>query len=259
MPNPYKKLPPGSAVTQFSLTAWNDMLDMLHWWQLQRRIGAGLIRHTDQATIVSVKNASEIDDVPQALERFSVLGIDGPLFGPDVALEEFKNRVILKGVTPVEPDHHSKFVVLLQPLQSDEVGMACIAGVCPAKLTVASAGHKFADITDGDPETLTTAPTGAAQILWSDEDQWAVVRIGAGGGYPRMIHGLAYGAVTSTDATFYIDNVAAVYGVSPVTSASETVPISNVHGFDIDDNGRVAAVYCEEDDVWEAIQATCPV
>ena len=143
-----------------------------------------------QAGIIWVKNSTGGDR-----DRFDVLGIDTPLFLPDDALGEFKNRVVLDCSTPSNREHVGRFVILLEPAADGKLARACIAGVCPARvIDPGSIDYGFADIARNDPSGLKAGQHGAAQILWlgtptepgeGDDParfvpmSWAVVRLGA--------------------------------------------------------------------------------
>lgn len=76
---------------------------------------------------------------------------------------------------------HRQVRLTLEPIKKGEIGRAFIHGVCPAYVNMQSASDPFADITDGNTDHLTSAATGAAQILWAEGgtgNQWAIVRIG---------------------------------------------------------------------------------
>ena len=127
--------------------------------------------------IILVKNVSGGDR-----ERFHILGIKEPVISASDNEDQFKNRVALKGETPSEDDHTGRFVILLEPLKSDGIGMAMALGICPVKLTVDNEDHTYADVKDGEASTLQSGFSGSAQILWKEEgtgEKWAVVRINA--------------------------------------------------------------------------------
>ncbi len=137
-----------------------------------------------QAGIVTVKNCTG-----GACERFNVLGIDDPIFLRDENEQSFKNRVMFDGVTPADPDHKGKFVILLEPLSANAIGLACIDGVCPAQVTLpddedSDDPSQYADMSGGDTSALLAGKSGGAQIIWIDpelsagETGWAVVRLG---------------------------------------------------------------------------------
>lgn len=145
------------------------------------RTGQRDMRHSG---IVLVKNASGADR-----ERFHVLGIKQSVISPTDNVEEFKNKVALTGETPSEEIHRGKFVILLEPLKSNSLGMAMAQGICQVKVTVGNATHTHADVNDGEAGTLKSASTGAAQILWKETgtgEKWAVVRLGLPVSFPPV-------------------------------------------------------------------------
>ena len=109
-----------------------------------------------QTDIVLVKNSSGVDR-----NRFNVLGVDGPLFTPTDSADEFKNRVALDGVTPAESDHLGKFVILLEPVGSGQIGRAVASGVCAVKINVQDEGDICADVNDGQAGSLPHPGNGA--------------------------------------------------------------------------------------------------
>jgi len=142
------------------------------------------IRDTRNSGIILVKNASGEDRA-----RFEILGITDPVISVSDNEEHFKNRVALKGEMPSVDDHTGKFVILLEPLKSDGIGMAMALGICPVKLTVDSEDHTHADVKDEEAATLQSGFSGSAQILWKESgtgEKWAVVRINAMP--PRNLH-----------------------------------------------------------------------
>jgi hypothetical protein len=131
-----------------------------------------------QSGIVPVKNGSGVD-----CGRFSVLGIDSPVFTPPEGLESFQNQVALVGVTPSASTHAGSFVVLLEPVAYGEIGMGCVDGVCPAVIAVTEEEHEYADLDDGQMGWLASGISGSARILWKEAGtglKWAIVRLGVG-------------------------------------------------------------------------------
>ena len=152
MANPFRKLPARSPVTAFSITAYNRMIDMLNWWVPQQRrsggsgaIPCGLNR---ESGVGLVKNASGSDQ-----SRFAVLGIDDVVFSPSDSLIGFQNGSVLSCITPAIADHIGKFVVLLEPLASGRIGLACVSGVVPVQVAKFADGcHAYADIKDAEED-----------------------------------------------------------------------------------------------------------
>jgi len=138
----------------------------------QRRHVAQTLR---SAGIVLVKNASGA-----VRGRFHILGIDSPLFTPDVAENEFKNRITISGITPATADHTGRFAILLEPLGVNAIGWACVAGVCPARVDVTNVAHEYAEIKDAEAGYLASASHGSALILWragGTGEQWAILSL----------------------------------------------------------------------------------
>lgn len=133
-------------------------------------------------SIVRIKNASGSD-----VGIGGVLGVDGPVFGPDDNAAEFKSNLTLLGGEPAEDDHRGKFVVAIEPIANGAIGRAVDVGTVVCRI-IAGDDDLFADIEHESVEHLRGADAGAAVILWledtltPEEPRWGIVRIGAGGG-----------------------------------------------------------------------------
>jgi hypothetical protein len=114
------------------------------------------------AGIVPIKNASATD-----LERGDVLGIDGPLHGPDSETGTFWSAPVLVGSEPDIDVHEGAFAVLLEPLDAGAIGRCCVSGICPAYVDVVDPDDGYADVVDGQ-HTLRSEDAGSAQILWAN-------------------------------------------------------------------------------------------
>jgi hypothetical protein len=146
----------------------------------QRDIARTPVAERPPFETVLLKNASGADR-----GRFDVLGIDAPVFTPTDSLEAFTNGIALVGVTPTA-SHAGNFAVLVEPIQTGQIGRACILGACPVKVNVVSASDTFADVEAGVTGRLQSGSSGAARILWKESgtgEKWTVVRLGnpAGG------------------------------------------------------------------------------
>lgn len=128
--------------------------------------------------IVSVRNDSGTDR-----SRFDILGINGLVFDANDNLARFKNAsVILKGITPAEPTHVGKFVVLQEPIKKGKIGRAAIRGMTAVKVTMAAESDLTADIYAGWLSSLKSGSSGSAQIIWKETGtglKWALVNLGA--------------------------------------------------------------------------------
>ena len=159
--------------------AYNAFIDTARDFQArQRGISSTPQASTRSSGIVMVRNDSGED-----LSRYTVLGVDSPIFKPKDKLDSFKNSVAVVGVKPSKDKHVGKFVVLLEPLKRKAIGMAYGAGICPVKIEVPNEKVEYpcADIADGKTANLKAAHSGAAGILWREGGtgvQWALVRLG---------------------------------------------------------------------------------
>lgn len=162
------------------LNGWQDAADYVR----DRERGGGTLPGRSaliQGSIIKVKNTSGAD-----CDRLAVLGIDAPIFSPDDNLDAFRTRVGLKGVTPILPDHQSKWVVLLRPLANGASGPALAAGVVPVRVYVNDLGDQYCDVgpakTFNDETVYLGTGDRGAQILWLEAATvgtiaWALVRI----------------------------------------------------------------------------------
>jgi hypothetical protein len=149
-------------------------VDLRHRQQAQEREAHRLRRDTD---VVLVRNSTE-----SILDRFEVLGLGGPIFTPDNALEV--ERIAFNGVVPQE-SHEGRFAILLETAAPGAIVRAALGGVVPVMLEVQDPDHAFADVLPGSTDRLRSEESGGAQILWkagSGTPRWAIVRLPAGGG-----------------------------------------------------------------------------
>lgn len=172
----FKKVQAGQPL-RIAAQTFNAMIDLAREAQASRQSQTTqAARDFRQTGIVLVRNDSGEDR-----KRFDVLGIDGPLITPEDNAEEFKGRVVLKGAMPALDDHLGRFVVLVEPIREDQIGLAYFDGVCPARVDVEDEEHRFADIKPDDATSLESRDDGAAAILWKEDGQgekWAVVQLG---------------------------------------------------------------------------------
>ena len=158
--------------------AFNSFVDAANDLKARQMDGGNGVHRSMPVQYVLVKNGSGAD-----LDRFGVLGIDAPVILPTDNLDEFKNRVVLSGVTPAAK-HAGRFVVLHEPLANGSIGRACISGACLVKVNVIREGHTFADVEPAQAGRLKSVASGSASILWSESgtgEKWAVVKLGTPG------------------------------------------------------------------------------
>lgn len=118
------------------------------------------------AGIVLVRN-----DTGSPQNQLSILGIDSPIIDPAGNQNEFRNRVALSCVMPVNGTHEGKFVVLAEPIAAGKTGRAYAAGVCPVFIVVPehAVDYQPAEIYDSFSNGLVVRPYGSAVILWNQE------------------------------------------------------------------------------------------
>lgn len=176
MPESLRKIKPGDPL-RVPATAINTIIDLKT--AMNQRFGSlGLPPFASSPTNILVKNTSGAD-----VARFGILGIDSILFLPNDNLTTFHNQPCL---TCIEPTvlHTGKFVVLLEPIRDNEIGLAAIAGVTAVQVARGNIVDEWADVTDGDATILTSGPIGTAKILYpiagegDTGTQWALVQLG---------------------------------------------------------------------------------
>ncbi len=147
-----------------------------------RRSGMpGLHRLADESNWAWVKNITGEDQ-----HQFSILGIDVAHPEPTQSLAAFKQKPVLGGVPPTNPEHWGKFCVLLEPAPSTAVVRGLFCGLTVVKLSVDEndAWLDQADVDDdSETGTLKVQPGGTAKVLWKESgagDKWGVVILGAG-------------------------------------------------------------------------------
>lgn len=232
MPDPLGHVRPGDAFKP-SAAAWNAFCDTAKAERARQFDAAGRVpTRFGDPDIVRVLNQSGMD-----LPRFSVLGLDGPIFIPDDPdqLAAFLQEVTFRGAIPDEALHRGKFAILLEPAKDGVVVKAWVSGVCICKVDMLAEGDSHADITPGETGYLTGGGSGACQILWTQGDepygygyetgeQWAIVRFGGGGG-GRSLALLPAGGIAphgTGEVTFFDDIGTLSARTAEVTNPWET-------------------------------------
>lgn len=171
----FRKVTPGERL-DIPAPAYNAFIDAARMARgMHGAAGVPQWRHSD---LVTVKNISGSDQ-----DRFSVLGIDGPLFTPTENLHEFCDYVGFKVTTPVEglAGHRNRFVVLAEPIAADGIGAAVVSGATQVKLDVTEEFFNYADVWEGRTDVLKpeVTPSGTL-VLWRQPglgEKWAYVRL----------------------------------------------------------------------------------
>ncbi len=122
-------------------------------------------------TIIKVRNQSGGN-----VDQFGILQVDVPTILRTDNSDGFKEQVVCDAITPTGG---GKFVILLEPIASGDIGRAVASGVCPVQLSATGVGKSYCDSASANSATLAPADTGSARILWTEttgSDYWALVR-----------------------------------------------------------------------------------
>jgi hypothetical protein len=262
--NPYRKLPAGSPVTAFSITAWNRMIDMLNWWQTA---GGGKaiqgLADWDQ-TVFRARN-----DTGGDVWSYTPVGIDGPIWSPTDGEQEFLSQTSIKAVVPDADDHKGRWGVMLEAAPDGGIGRCCLAGVVPVRVYCRSYLDQQCDVSAaemvGTETVYVSSGSGGAKILWWEASSdtadetivWAIVRLGSDGGGFDRITGLTTAAVTDGNTTITIDNIKVISGVDPredTSSTSETLTGTKPSSWTADENKKAWLEWNQTDETWDAYQ-----
>lgn len=140
--------------------------------------------------------------------------------------------------------------------------------------------HIIDDTVSGDPELVpieglskTVYNLASVEIV----EGWTLINKTKGGrwiadqtiGVARMCHGTLVADLSTGDSQMEIANVVTIFG-PPVknedgedfdtgtgTGTDTSLTVENVHSFSGSEGGRVTAVFCNEEEQWEAIQINC--
>lgn len=170
--------------------AWNAMVDAAeaHRSGLLDRGADGERGPLLHARTVPVRNDSGVD-----CPRHGILGIDSPVFAPEVGAAvppEGLLQLALRGTLPATP---GRFAVAAGPIAVGDTGRGVVAGVTVARVYVLDESHRCADVpaietsdsssgSGVDPSTLVlhSCDGGAASILWVEQGlgpRWAIVDV----------------------------------------------------------------------------------
>ncbi|MEX0744238.1 MAG: hypothetical protein WD118_01440 [Phycisphaeraceae bacterium] len=176
----FKRRQAGERLT-IRASEWNQLGDLVR--QHQRGDGKPPPKSGftgPDTTVVTIRNTTGGD-----LDRFAVVGLDGPLISPDDNEAEFQTQPRFTGVTPTL-DHVGRFAVLLEPAAANALARAAVAGVTVARVHLTDpAKEHHAGIEPDESGHLVATPTGTARILWAEDGEsaevrWAIVRLGDG-------------------------------------------------------------------------------
>jgi hypothetical protein len=126
----------------------------------------------DRATMALVQNTGS------GVDRFGILSITGSIVDPASKIDEFSNYLAFR-CGDAQPN--TPFVITLDPIANNAVGMAVVAGVVPCQVLMQHATDVLADVNSSG--VLASGPSGTMEILWAASGTypatcWALVRFG---------------------------------------------------------------------------------
>jgi len=175
--DPFHKVQTGDKLI-IPAQAYNAFIDAAKAVRGIGAVGAGGLGEVgSQPGLIKIKNTSGV-----AVPQFGILGIDDILFSPTDNLLGFKRQPVLKGVTPGSGgsgvNHRGKFVVMLEPVDVNAIGLACVSGVTIVKVDVTRESYNYADIRPNNTSYLRAAHVRSARIIWKEAGtgyKWALV------------------------------------------------------------------------------------
>lgn len=175
----FRKVRPGTPL-RITARAWNRIVDSVSSKPgfVGEQAAFGIAPN-----VVLIKNVSG-----HSVPRFGVLGIDGvaiqPFSGANPSQQQkdrtaqFLSSPVLTGITPFSGTHSDRFVVLMEPLEDDAIGVGAVSGVFPCKVNITSTNHRFATVKNDDRTQLASASCGVIQLLWAESTtgtgKWAL-------------------------------------------------------------------------------------
>lgn len=147
--------------------------------------GNGLRFGEGSQTRVRVRN-----DTGGDRDRFDVVKLFEPVYGPDDNLGEFQNNVAFKAET-VNTTNREKYAILQEPIPQNAYGWAVVSGITPCRVYWDSGSPLFEEefvSTDSTHDYLRESQSGSAHVLWREGgagEQWAIVRLAGPACNPR--------------------------------------------------------------------------
>jgi len=166
--DPFAKVSSGKPF-RMSADAYNAFVDAAKAHRSRDADGQFERSHRIDGTTL-VKNVSGSDQ-----SQFAVMGIKQPLVGSAVNLDEFKTSARFEVDVPNVPskwspsqgeqDHRAAFVVLAEPINAGEIGLAYISHACPVQVTcVDDKEYRSAIPIDGDTAKLQCSDVGTVRL-----------------------------------------------------------------------------------------------
>ncbi len=167
--------------------AWNTLVDTATDYQARVNFkGSVLSADRSDFGIALVKNTTAAD-----CRQYAILGIDPDtvILDPDTSEREFRQRVVLAGVTPAD-EHKDCFCILTEPIKAGKLGRAMLVGVTQCWVDIKNESDTCATPESDNADNLVSTSSGIARILWKQAGtgvKVAIVRLDGGGGRTSFI------------------------------------------------------------------------
>lgn len=226
---------------QFAAEEWNRMRRAAaDYHRTLGRHGGGPITDNLGPGVVPIRN-----DTGESLSRGSILGIEEPIFPPDPEDERteraFMEAITFRGVKPTA-QHFGRVAILMDPADSGapdpsnpkgHFSRGLVSGLVQARIKLTDDKHQWCNPAHEETGFLTSAPQGAAEIVWRQPDEhedpdtelrWALIRLTPPEPWVRQV------------ASQYASNigvqVADHLGIPEEQRPDQTIPVSALHFHD---------------------------
>ncbi len=149
------------------------------------------------------------NDTAVMFERFFVMQINGVVVTPETSLQDFHQRPVFTGGIPEEASQTTgRLVICAEPIGPGQIGRAWADGIVMTRIDVSEESHAYATSNPDDHTKLISGEEGLFCILYKPPGtglQWAVVRIGSGGGASLLRWAFLKEENTFTNWKAYLD------------------------------------------------------
>ena len=174
MGDAFKKVTAGTSL-DIPAAAYNAMLDAAVAHRGRQAQGAEAIPTSRNSCVVKVKNTTG-----GPLSRFQIVGLGSPIVSPSDNAQEFARQVTFSAGLPTS---EGRWGVLIDPVDTNAIGSAVVAGVVAVRMAVGDTAYDCAQVA-GSHDVLVNVPHGSARVLWIEPGiapvRWTIVRLDDG-------------------------------------------------------------------------------
>ena len=248
MPPLNVRVSPGQRIDSIPAAMFNGWQDAAEFTRQQRTFAANVGAGSSDAGIVRIRNDSGAD-----VDRFGILGLSGIVFAPEDNQDGFKTSPVLKGTTPTA-DQLERFVILQEPIKSNEIGRGLLLGLSAVQIDVINEDDDYADIIASDATKLRSQPYGATWIAYKEAGtgtKWAFVVHGIPGS--QFVLGKSAGSI-AVGATGTVNVYRGNTAFSEAWTGSTTITASNHFG-DVASGKWLLCIRMQRN--WRIVAAEC--